>query len=410
MQITLPKISLRNLLILVIVILIAASTTIIIKRRAEANQPVFSPRDMIESLWHRYKGENLEPESLRALDKEQNFITTSEGQSYTLLRAVWVNDRETFDTAWQWTKDNLQHSNDSLFAWKFGQRKNGTYGILTQEGGNNSATDADVDIALALLFASERWNDDTYFGDAMTIINDIWDKEVVVINGRPFLAANDLEKSDKKKKTIIVNPSYLAPYAYRIFEEVDPRHDWMGLVDSSYDLIEDNMVLPLDTNTSAGIPSDWITVDKKTGKIAAITGTTTLKTNFSYDALRLPWRLALDAKWFNEPRATKLLQDMAFFTEEWNSRKRVYANYTHDGQIAEWSETPAMYGGLIGYFMITDPEIAKEVYYKKLESLYNVDTFNWTRELGYYDKNWAWFGLALYNDLLPQLYPLSKTN
>jgi hypothetical protein len=35
--------------------------------------------------------------------------------------------------------------------------------------------------------------------------------------------------------------------------------------------------------------------------------------------------------------------------------------------------------------------------------LFNPDTNTWKEELSYYDNNWAWFGIALYNNLLPNL-------
>jgi len=62
-----------------------------------------------------------------------------------------------------------------------------------------------------------------------------------------------------------------------------------------------------------------------------------------------------------------------------------------------------MYGGTIGYFVIADPEKAQKVYQDKLVYLYNPDTDSWKQMLSYYDDNWAWFGIALYNRLLPNL-------
>ncbi len=390
---------------IITVVVVLFTIVLIVKKNITSQQPVFSTQNMLDSLWYYYKKESLEEGTLRALDKQQNYITTSEGQSYSMLRSVWIDDKDTFDKSWEWTKNNLQHKDDRLFSWLFGQRNDGTYGVLFEKNGDTAASDADIDIALALLFASKRWNDNVYYGDAIEIIRDIWEKEVMIINGRPYLVANDKDKFNTKKSDIIVNPSYFAPYAFRIFSKVDPDNDWLGLIDSGYLLIEDNLSLNLDTKSSAGIPSDWLHVNKTNGKITAISSTT-LKTNYSYDALRLPWRLALDIQWFDEPRAKKIFQDMSFFSDEWESRKRIYSNYDHSGNIIEWNESPAMYGGIIGYFMFTNTDHAKELYYKKLESLYNVETFNWHKPLGYYDMNWAWFGIALYNNKLQQLYPL----
>src|SRR5690606_5554171 len=70
--------------------------------------PEFSRKNMLQALWFNYKINYLEEDTFRSLDKQQGGITTSEGQSYTMLRAVWMDDKETFDRAWQWTKDNIQ--------------------------------------------------------------------------------------------------------------------------------------------------------------------------------------------------------------------------------------------------------------------------------------------------------------
>ncbi len=365
--------------------------------------PVFSPQAMLEATWHHYKKEYLEPDTLRALDKQRNNITTSEGQSYTLLRAVWIDDKTTFDTAWQWTKDNLQREEDALFSWLFGERADGSYGILEEQGGVNTATDADVDIALALLFAAERWNDQSYFGDAIVIIRDIWEYEVLHINGQPYLLANNLEKI-APKNTAVMNPSYLSPYAYRIFARVDPEHDWLGVVDTSYEVLEAATQSPLDSQQSAGLPPDWLEIDKRTGSIRAPTPGTGLVTHYSYDALRTPWRIALDAAWFNEPRAYQALRRLSFLGEQWREERSLASHYRHDGQVLGRDKSYAVYGGAMGYFMFADKQEADKVYKRTLESLYNSTTFTWHTPLSYYDANWVWFGIALYHGRIVNLY------
>ncbi|MDB5224761.1 MAG: hypothetical protein JWO43_383 [Candidatus Adlerbacteria bacterium] len=363
---------------------------------------VFSPTQAIGALWHQYTLTYLEPGTGRTLDKQRNDITTSEGQSYTMLRAVWMSDKTTFDQELTWTKNNMQHkTGDHLFAWLFGQLPSGTYGIKVDEGGNTTASDADVDIALALVFAYSRWQYQPYLGDARDIISDIWDKEVVTVNGIPYLAANNVEKTSSSN-VIIINPSYLNPAAYKIFAKVDPTHPWNQLVDSSYSVIQKSMDSPLDATSTVGLPPDWVAINKATGAITA-TGRTDLTSNFGYDALRTPYRLALDWVWFKEPRAKTTLQKMKFFSDEWEKNGMLSAVYTHDGRPNQQTESAALYGGTIGYFMIADPAHAKDVYEKKLVYLFDPDSNTWKQDLSYYDSNLAWFGIALYNNLLPNL-------
>src|SRR5690242_5505401 len=68
---------------------------------------VFSPKDVLTTLWDNYKqtyvqNDPSQPDgqSGRTIDTQNNNRTTSEGESYTLLRAVWMDDQATFDRSW----------------------------------------------------------------------------------------------------------------------------------------------------------------------------------------------------------------------------------------------------------------------------------------------------------------------
>src|SRR4051812_28248555 len=71
---------------------------------------VFSQKTMLTALWEEYKKHYWEADTGRTIDRQRNNVTTSEGQSYTLLRAVWQDDQPTFDKTWKWTKDISQRS------------------------------------------------------------------------------------------------------------------------------------------------------------------------------------------------------------------------------------------------------------------------------------------------------------
>jgi endo-1,4-beta-D-glucanase Y len=394
----------KNRLIGIVLILLAVgiAATVTYKNSHKSQEPiVFSPPAMLSELWNSYKKEYLEASTGRTLDKQREFITTSEGESYSMLRAVWQDDKSTFDKSLQWSKDNLHRPGDHLFSWLFGKRSDGTYGILEEKGGQNTASDADSDIALSLLFASSRWGQPSYYYDAKAIINDMWNNEVVTVAGVPYLAANNLEKNSPT--SIVVNPSYFAPYAYRMFATVDTSHDWNALVNSSYDVISKSSALPLDTQYSVGLPPDWVVIDRKTGAIEAST-IKTLPTNYSYDALRTPWRLALDYQWYHDSRDKATLEHFKFLGDQWKASNAINTVYTHSGFVTAKDQAPAMYGGSLGYFIVADPANAKKVYEQKLKVLYNPNTQNWTQVLGYYDDNWAWFGIGLYNNALPNIY------
>lgn len=359
---------------------------------------VFSDRTLLAGLWDNYKKVYWEESTGRTLDKQQNDITTSEGQSYTMLRAVWQGDRQVFDKAWSWTKNHLGRDKNSLFAWKWGQKPDGSYGVLTDQGGQNAATDADSDIALALIMAASKWQQQAYLNEALPIVKDIWQNEVVTVQGKKYLAANDLEKDSSAP--IIINPSYLSPYAYRIFAKVDKANQWNTLVDSSYELLDRSMKSSLDKASSAKLVPDWIAMNRTTGEIAAVQGSASLTTNYGYDAMRTPFRIALDYKWYQESRAKEILENMSFLKDQWHERGKLVSTYSHDGNVVKDEEVAEAYATSLGYFIVAEPSLADEIYDKKLRPLYDPNTNSWSNDMTYYADNWAWFGIALYDNKL----------
>ncbi len=385
-----------GILLVIAGLVIAASISFRNSEKANQNL-VFSDKTMLSALYNDYKKEYWEKDTGRTLDKERNNITTSEGQSYTMLRAVWTSDQQTFDKTWAWTKEQLQRRDNNLFAWKWGQRSDGTYGVLTDQGGQNTASDGDSDIALALLMAAGRWQQQEYLDEAKKIIPSIWEAEVIEVNGRPYFASNNLEK--QSTTDAVMNPSYLSPYAYREFAKIDRSHDWNKLVDTSYELINASLDSQLDKSKSAQLPPDWLLLNRDTGAIRAPQGSD-LTTNYSFDAMRTPWRLALDYQWNNEERAKQTLEKMSFLGQQWQRTGKLYSTYGHDGSVLKKDEVPAVYGGNLGYFAVIDRDAGQKIYDTKLKTLYDQNKNAWVDGVSYYSDNWAWFGMALFDNQL----------
>ncbi|MBC7459281.1 hypothetical protein H7200_01035 [Candidatus Saccharibacteria bacterium] len=389
-------------LLAVILIIVAAGATayaVIASSKKVDQNIIFASHTLLSGTWESYKKEYWEADTGRTLDKQQNNITTSEGQSYTMMRAVWMSDKPTFDKAWGWTKEQLQRE-DKLFSWRWGMREDGSYGILTNVNGQNSASDADSDIALALMMAASRWQQESYLKESKEVITSMWENEVVTVAGKPYLASNNLEK--QSSSPIVMNPSYLSPYAYREFARVDKSHDWNAVVDSSYDLISKSMDQKLDKSSSVGLVPDWVLLDRTTGALTAPT-VGGLTTNYGYDGMRMPWRIALDYKWNNEPRAKATLQKMSFLGDQWKENGKLVSIYGHDGSIISQDEVAESYGTALAYFDVVEPDVATEVYDQKIKTLYDQNTNGWAQPITYYASNWVWFGIALHEDQLPNL-------
>ena len=85
---------------------------------AKKNQ-TFSSYTFLSSSWEKYRDEFINQDG-RVVDYSQNGITTSEAQSYALLRSVFIGDKAAFDKVWSWTKNNLKRPQDNLFGWRWG--------------------------------------------------------------------------------------------------------------------------------------------------------------------------------------------------------------------------------------------------------------------------------------------------
>ncbi len=318
---------------------------------------------------------------------------TSEAQSYTMLRAVWSDDRATFDRAWGWTNTNLMRP-DGLLAWQW--RKG-----AVQDA--NSAADADTDTALALLLAGKRWNDSSLIDAGTQLSRAIWNHEVATINGSPYLTAGNWAPN---APVVALNPSYFAPYAYRIFHEVDPGPDWQGVIDSGYQMLFDTSRSTFGASHSAGLPPDWVGIDRRSGTLVPFVFTATDAARYGYDAARTYWRVALDLRWSGDGRAQAYLQQAGFLRDEVNRKGYVSAVYAHDGSIITESPSMVSTAGAVAALLTLDPTTANALYARRIVGAMDHDRAGayWDDPNALYTQEWGWFATALYNDALPDLW------
>lgn len=349
----------------------------------------FSSYTLLSSSWEKYK-ERFIQKSGQVVDGDS--ITTSEGQSYALLQSVIADDKKTFDTVWNWTNRHLKRSSDALFGWRYGTLPDKKTAGLLPNGGDNSASDADTDIALSLILASRRWHTPSYKNSALTVLAGMWKTEVATASGTLYLTAGNWAKSPNE---LVVNPSYFAPYAWRIFAQEDKTHDWKSLIAPAYELLADASQSSLDTGATSGLIPDWISIKTDTGEIKA-TSIPNLTTAYSFDAMRVPWRIAVDYQQNKDTRAIDYLKTQGFLVSQYKANGRLAQAYSHDGKVINSAESPVMYATALGVFMYKDPELARKIYQDKILNLYSTDANAFKQNLSYYDENWLWFGTALY--------------
>ncbi len=356
-------------------------------------------RELLEQSWLIYRQQFIQEDG-RVIDYQDSDRSISEGQAYGMLRAVLINDQTTFALTLKWAENNLRRRSptgqftDQLWAWKWGKSKEGKWGPIDK----NFASDADIDAIHALIFAHRRWNRPEYLEIARAKLRDLWKYSTFAVpGGKRYLLPGPVEAFVLPDQTIHLNPSYFAPYAFRLFAQVDPDRDWMSLVDSSYQALEKSSQV-----SAVGLPSDWIALDTKTGKFQPLPPSSNLKSVYSFDAYRVWWRIAWDAAWFQSKEAERYLGTASKHLQTlWRTSSRIPATINLQGKQTVNYDATSQYAMLYTALSSLDPVTAQQILDKKLLPRYKQGI--WDDESAYYTQNLAWLGLLPPTVIEPQL-------
>ena len=216
--------------------------------------------------------------------------TVSEGIGYGMLLAVYMNDQALFDGLWKYE----QH-------WVDGAGLMNWYVLGDGSGlgpnGQGGATDADEDMAFALVMADRQWGgqgslDKPYATLALSQIQAIWNSEI---------QDSKLPKPGEWGGWNTVNVSYFAPAYYRVFAKLDPSHGWSTVVSTVYDTIA-YAVNAANGTASNGLVPAWCD-DSHGSPCKPIDMNIPNDVGYQYDSCRTPFRIGLDWCWNGEPRA-----------------------------------------------------------------------------------------------------------
>lgn len=347
----------------------------------------------MSALWSFYRYRYIEDGRVVSLDEDR--ITTSEGQGYAMLRAVWSDDLPTFERVWTWTRQHLQVRDDRLFAWKWKGR------VLDV----HSATDADTDIALALLLAARRFEEPGYEDEALAIIRDIWRLEILPVGDRYFPVAGDWAK---REKVPTLHVAYLAPYAYAEFAKVDDEHPWSRVIDTSYEVLH-----WIYLERELLFPPEIVYVDRATGALALESPRDGRITDFGYDAFPLYWRVAADERWHGRWQGELRERMLAPLRAAYERTGSLYDRYSLQGEARSRLEALPLYATAHSLAAIRDEAFARRLRLEKLEPLWAKALEG--RDTPYYLHNWLWFDAALdiglarrFDEVLGFLYPFDS--
>ena len=217
----------------------------------------------------------------------KNHDARTEGLSYGMMVAVQLDKKEVFDRLWRWTKKYMQHQEgprEAYFAWSV----NPETGKMNAP---NSASDGELYFITDLLFAANRWGNDTginYYAEARRILDAMWSKD-----GTDGI--RNLINVEHKMITFVpegrgyefTDPSYHVPAFYEIWAEY--AHD--GHADFYRECARvSREYLHKACHPETGLTSDYAGFD------GAPVGR--WMTDFGFDSWRVPMNIAMDYVWY----------------------------------------------------------------------------------------------------------------
>jgi endo-1,4-beta-D-glucanase Y len=216
--------------------------------------------------------------------------TVSEGIGYGMLLAVYMNDEDLFDQLWKYEQHWVDGS--GLMNWYIAADGSGL-----GANGSGAATDADEDMAFALVMADRQWGGQgslaaSYASLALQEIRDIWKAEI---------QDSKLPRPGEWGGWNTVNISYFAPAYYRVFATLDPGDDWAAVIQTVYDTIA-YAVNSANGNASTGLVPAWCD-DSHGSPCTPAEENIANDTGYQYDACRTPFRIGVDWCWNGEVRA-----------------------------------------------------------------------------------------------------------
>ena len=229
----------------------------------------------------------------------KNHDARTEGMSYGMMIAVQLNEKDIFDRLWRWSKKYMQHQSGprkGYFAWSC--KTDGTHNA---EG---AASDGELYFITALIFASNRWGNDTginYKAEAQHILNCIQPRgNMYLIDPATKLITFTPDGFGNR----FTDPSYHIPAFYEVWAKWadDGRADyWRACAQASRSFLHKA------THPVTGLNADMCQYDGSEMRAPRWPGMPQPKpgekprrngsNNFRYDSWRVPMNITLDYEW-----------------------------------------------------------------------------------------------------------------
>ncbi|KAI9470577.1 MAG: Six-hairpin glycosidase-like protein [Benjaminiella poitrasii] len=213
-------------------------------------------------------------------------MTCSEAHGYGMLISVLKRNREDFDGFFRyyvsWKNKN------GLMQWQ--QKESGSDKFVPgDEGGENCATDGDIDIATALFLASKVWGKDDYYQAACDLAGSIWEHCFNHSTYLPLLG-DWTEPGDKEYDLTRPSDFILSGFLLFYYEDKERQQYWGRVVNAIINACQYQLSL----NPKTGLIADFLKLDRKSKKYKPVTGEVLEDKHdgdYNWNSCRVPWRL-----------------------------------------------------------------------------------------------------------------------
>lgn len=246
-------------------------------------------------------------DSMGYISDIKNHDVRTEGMSYGMMIAVQLDEKDIFDRLWRWSRHYMQHQEgpkEGYFAWSC--KTDGTH---NSEG---AASDGELYFITSLLFASNRWGNDTginYKAEAQRILNCTMPRQIHSDNPPQNFGPMRQQRGPRQSFLIhpetklitftpegfgqrFTDPSYHIPAFYEVWAKWadDGRADFWNEC-----AIKSRKFLHQAIHPQTGLNPDMCNYDGTL--MQGFGGRRNGGANFRYDSWRVPMNIVLDYEW-----------------------------------------------------------------------------------------------------------------
>lgn len=246
-------------------------------------------------------------DSMGYISDIKNHDVRTEGMSYGMMIAVQLGEKDIFDRLWRWSRHYMQHQEgpkEGYFAWSC--KTDGTH---NSEG---AASDGELYFITSLIFASNRWGNDTginYKAEAQRILNCTMPRQIHSDNPPQNFGPMGQQRGPRQSFLIhpgtklitftpegfgqrFTDPSYHIPAFYEVWAKWadDGRADfWNECAIKSREFLHQAI------HPQTGLNPDMCNYDGTL--MQGFGGRRNGGANFRYDSWRVPMNIVLDYEW-----------------------------------------------------------------------------------------------------------------